>query len=52
MAREARRLPPFHPGEIPREDLLKPLGISINLDSAQRDSAGRIARDVSPCEAA
>jgi addiction module HigA family antidote len=25
-----RRLPPVHPGEILREDLLRPLGISIN----------------------
>ncbi len=30
MAREGRRLPPVHPGEILREDLLTPLGISIN----------------------
>ncbi len=30
MAKKARRLPPVHPGEILREDLLKPLGISIN----------------------
>ena len=30
MAKKARRLPPVHPGEILREDLLKPLGISVN----------------------
>ena len=30
MQRRRRRLPPVHPGEILREDLLKPLGISIN----------------------
>ena len=30
MPRKARRLPPLHPGEILREDLLKPLRISIN----------------------
>jgi addiction module HigA family antidote len=36
MARKARRLPPVHPGEILSEDLLKPLGISIN----------RLARDL------
>jgi antitoxin HigA-1 len=30
MQRKERRLPPVHPGEILREDLLKPLGISIN----------------------
>lgn len=30
MRRKGRRLPPVHPGEILREDLLKPLGISIN----------------------
>jgi addiction module HigA family antidote len=102
MQRKGDRLPPVHPGEILREDLLKPLGISINrlgrdlrvpvtriseivngrrgisadtalrlaryfgttpelwmnlqaaydLDSAQRVSADRIARDVHPHEAA
>ena len=102
MERKRRRLPPVHPGEVLREDLLKPLAISINrlgrdlrvpvtrvseivngrrgitadtalrlaryfrttpefwmnlqaaydLDSAQRASADRIARDVSPREAA
>jgi addiction module HigA family antidote len=36
MARTARRLPPVHPGEVLSEDLLKPLGISIN----------RLARDL------
>src|SRR5258708_30852890 len=30
MPRKARRLPPVHPGELLKEDLLKPLGISIN----------------------
>ena len=30
MQRMGPRLPPVHPGEILREDLLKPLGISIN----------------------
>ena len=30
MERKGRRLPPVHPGEILREDLLKPLGVSIN----------------------
>jgi addiction module HigA family antidote len=30
MQRRGRRLPPVHPGEILKEDLLKPLGISIN----------------------
>jgi antitoxin HigA-1 len=30
MPRRGRRLPPVHPGEILREDLLKPLGISVN----------------------
>ena len=102
MERRGRRLPPVHPGEILREDLLNPLGISINrlgrdlrvpvtrmseivngrrgisadtalrlaryfgttpefwmnlqaaydLDSVQRASADRIARDVNPREAA
>lgn len=32
-----RRLPPVHPGEILREDLMKPLELSIN----------RLARDLS-----
>ena len=36
MQKKARRLPPVHPGEILREDLLKPLRISIN----------RLARDL------
>jgi addiction module HigA family antidote len=36
MPRKARRLPPVHPGEILREDLMKPLGLSIN----------RLARDL------
>jgi antitoxin HigA-1 len=36
MQKKARRLPPVHPGEILREDLLTPLGISIN----------RLARDL------
>ncbi len=30
MPKKAHRLPPVHPGEILREDLLEPLGISIN----------------------
>jgi len=30
MARKSRRLPPVHPGEILAEDLMKPLGLSIN----------------------
>lgn len=102
MQRKGSRLPPVHPGEILREDLLRPLGISLNrlgrdlrvpvtriseiangrrritadtalrlaryfgtspelwmnlqaaydLDSAQRVSADRIARDVNPRAAA
>ena len=102
MPKKGPRLPPVHPGEILLEDLLKPLGISINrlgrdlrvpvtrmseiangrrsisadtalrlaryfgttpefwmnlqaaydLDSVQRVSAERIARDVHPREAA
>ena len=27
---KVRRLPPVHPGEVLREDLMKPLGLSIN----------------------
>ncbi len=27
---ESRKLPPIHPGEILREDYLKPLGITMN----------------------
>ncbi len=30
MARKSCRLPPVHPGEILREDLMDPLGLSIN----------------------
>jgi addiction module HigA family antidote len=30
LKRTGRRLPPVHPGEILREDLMKPLGVSIN----------------------
>jgi addiction module HigA family antidote len=30
MQKKARRLPPVHPGDVLREDLLRPLGISIN----------------------
>ena len=33
---KSRRLPPVHPGEILREDLMTPLGLSIN----------KIARDL------
>ena len=36
MPKTTRRLPPVHAGEILREDLMKPLGISIN----------RLARDL------
>lgn len=36
MSKKNRRLPPVHPGEILREDLMKPLGLSIN----------RLARDL------
>jgi addiction module HigA family antidote len=30
MSRKNSLLPPVHPGEILREDLMKPLGLSIN----------------------
>jgi addiction module HigA family antidote len=36
MARKQEKLPPVHPGEILREDLMKPFDISIN----------RLARDL------
>lgn len=36
MLKRSRRLPPVHPGEILREDLIKPLELSIN----------RVARDL------
>lgn len=36
MAKPLRPLPPIHPGEILREELMKPLGLSIN----------RVARDL------
>jgi antitoxin HigA-1 len=37
MPRKKIQLPPVHPGEILREDLMKPLGLSTN----------RLARDLS-----
>lgn len=36
MPKNRKSLPPVHPGEILREDLMKPLGLSIN----------RLARDL------
>jgi addiction module HigA family antidote len=30
MNKKNRRMPPVHPGEILREDLMKPLGLSLN----------------------
>ena len=36
MPKKTRTLPPVHPGEILREDLMKPQGLSIN----------RLARDL------
>ena len=30
MARAKKQLPPIHPGEILREDFMKPLGLSMN----------------------
>lgn len=42
--RLARKLPPIHPGEFLREDMLKPLGMSANaLAMALRVPATRIA---------
>jgi plasmid maintenance system antidote protein VapI len=38
------RLPPIHPGEILREDFMKPLGITMNrlaLDLRVRDTNSR-----------
>ena len=57
MAKPTRTLPPIHPGEILREELMKPLGLSINrvardLRVTARRSATQIARDVHPIEAA
>ena len=37
MANKSRRLPPVHPGEILGQDLMQPLGLSIN----------RLARELS-----
>jgi addiction module HigA family antidote len=44
MARTKRKkLPPVHPGEVLREELLKPLGLSANqLAIALRVPSGRI----------
>ena len=36
MPKPTRTLPPIHPGEILREELMRPLGLSIN----------RVARDI------
>ena len=52
MMAKSRRLPPVHPGEILREDLMTPLGLSINglgrdlrvLDELRRDLAARQAK--------
>jgi addiction module HigA family antidote len=30
MPKKNRQMPPVHPGEVLREDLMKPLGLSIN----------------------
>lgn len=30
MSKKNRQMPPVHPGEILREDLMKPLGLSVN----------------------
>ena len=30
MARESALMPPVHPGEVLREDFMKPLGLSVN----------------------
>ena len=44
---KSERLPPIHPGEILREDFLKPLGISMNrLALALRVPVTRIAEIV------
>jgi len=45
--RESRKLPPIHPGEILREDYMKPLGITMNqLALALRVPTTRIAEIV------
>ena len=46
-AGDAKKLPPIHPGEILREDFLRPLGISMNaLALALRVPVPRIAEIV------
>ena len=30
MSKKNRQMPPVHPGEVLREDLIKPLGLSVN----------------------
>jgi addiction module HigA family antidote len=43
MARKKREIPPVHPGEILREEFLKPLGLSMNqLALALRVPGNRI----------
>lgn len=45
--RKSRKLPPIHPGEILREDYLKPLGLTMNhLALSLRVPATRIAEIV------
>ncbi len=44
MARKKRLLPPIHPGEILKDELLEPLGLSINkLARELRVPPGRIS---------
>ena len=47
MAKAKKLLPPIHPGEILREDFLKPLGLSVNkLALALRVPVTRMAEIV------
>ena len=47
MAKTRPALPPVHPGEILREDLMKPLGLSINrLARALRVPVTRVSEIV------
>ncbi len=49
MPKNRKSLPPVHPGEILREDLMKPLGLSINrLASDLRVPVTRI-REIVHC---
>jgi hypothetical protein len=49
MSKKNSRMPPVHPGEILREDLMKPLGLSVNgLARELKVPVTRIAKSLTP----